>query len=704
MIIVLGGGLNAQIQISGKVNDNKGQPLSGVNVYIKSSYEGGSTNEKGNYNFNTTLSGKQILVVSFLGFKTVNQDIEIGITDIQLDFSMTESSNNLTAVVITAGSFEASDQKKSVIFKPLDIVTTAGGLGDIPSVINTLPGTQTVGEEGKLFVRGGDSYETRTYIDGMIVDEPYGSTVPDIPARGRFSPFLFSGTMFSSGGYSAEYGQALSSALVLQTNDLAPETVTSLSLMSVGLSAGHTHRWKNTSLAFSADYLNLDPYFSLIKQNFDWLEAPTGIGGSLAFRQKTGKDGLIKVYSQFGNEKNSLYYPGYADVSKENNVALENDNIYLNATYRDFHGNKLVSNGGISYTRNVDDMDISAENINEKISNIQFRYKITWLISEDINLKAGADFWNRNFHQGFDLSSLEKPLSFSYNDLLSAGFVESEIKLSSHFAARAGLRAESSGLMKKTNLAPRLFLAAKTGKYSQLSLAWGHFYQSPLDQYLVFNHQLGFEKAIHYIINYQWMKKKKTFRIEAYYKDYSRLVKYDSLYNPLALSYNNTGKGYARGIDLFWRDDSHGNIDYWISYSWIDTRRNYKDYPEMATPIFVSDHNLTVVFKNYIPAITTQVGMTWKLASGRPYFNPGNSEFLGDRTKPYNDLSMNISYLTNLWDHFTIVHFSVGNVFGSDHTFGYRYSLNPDAQGEYNVMAIKPGAKRFLFMGIFVSI
>jgi len=45
----------------------------------------------------------------------------------------------------------------------------------------------------------------------MVVQNPFYSSVPDIPSRGRFLAFLFKGTVFSSGGYSAQYGQALSS-------------------------------------------------------------------------------------------------------------------------------------------------------------------------------------------------------------------------------------------------------------------------------------------------------------------------------------------------------------------------------------------------------------------------------------------------------------------------------------------------------------
>ncbi|MCD4694989.1 MAG: hypothetical protein K8S16_02015 [Bacteroidales bacterium] len=52
---------------------------------------------------------------------------------------------------------------------------------------------QTVGEEGKLFVRGGDSYETQTFNDGMIVDKPYESYEIKPGAK----RFIFSGVFIS---------------------------------------------------------------------------------------------------------------------------------------------------------------------------------------------------------------------------------------------------------------------------------------------------------------------------------------------------------------------------------------------------------------------------------------------------------------------------------------------------------------------------
>ncbi|RPI72219.1 MAG: TonB-dependent receptor, partial [Ignavibacteriales bacterium] len=195
----------AQTTISGKITSHNGEPLFSANVILKDTYDGASSNEDGNYSFTTTETGEGILLVSYVGFQSEEKSITLNGENIEVNFILKEKAGELDQVVISAGSFEASDEKKSVILKPLDIVTTAGAEADVYGVLQTLPGTQTIGETEGLFVRGGSAYESKTIIDGMIVQNPYYSGVPDIPARGRFSPFIFKGTIFSTGGYSAQY-------------------------------------------------------------------------------------------------------------------------------------------------------------------------------------------------------------------------------------------------------------------------------------------------------------------------------------------------------------------------------------------------------------------------------------------------------------------------------------------------------------------
>ncbi len=158
------------------------------------------------------------MISTFIGYKNAQQTVELTGNAVHLTITLKEEINQLDAVTISAGSFTAGDEKRRTILKDVDIATTAGATADIAGALNTLPGTTKVGESGRLFVRGGDSNETRTFIDGMVVLDAYGPSAPSTPARGRFLPFMFKGTSFSTGGYSAEYGQAISSAINMNSN------------------------------------------------------------------------------------------------------------------------------------------------------------------------------------------------------------------------------------------------------------------------------------------------------------------------------------------------------------------------------------------------------------------------------------------------------------------------------------------------------
>jgi len=153
-------------------------------------------------------------------------------------FTLYQDMNTIDTVVISAGTIKAGDTSKVTALKPLDIVTTAGSSGDIVAALETMPGVNAVGESGKLFVRGGEAGETQTYVDGIRVAQPYGASPNNIPTRGRFSPFLFKGITFSTGGYSAEFGDALSSVLLLNTVDEPAQNQTDISIMTVGVGVG----------------------------------------------------------------------------------------------------------------------------------------------------------------------------------------------------------------------------------------------------------------------------------------------------------------------------------------------------------------------------------------------------------------------------------------------------------------------------------
>jgi len=314
--ILTAGWVNAQTRLTGTVKDNRGHIITGASVVVKGSYDGGVTDSTSHFSFKTFEKGEQTIVASNIGYKSVEQKITIGKDTAELAFALKEEVNELKAVTVTAGSFEAGDRKRAAtVLSSLDVVTTGGANADITAVVKTLPGAQQVGEQEGLFVRGGAGYETKQFIDGTLVNNPYFSSVPDLAQRGRFSPFLFKGTVFSTGGYSALYGQALSSALILESVDIPERSEAQASISPIFLGAGlqEIAKDKKSSWGVNYGYTNLSVYYGIVKQKPDYFTVPAFHAGDANFRIKTKSGGIIKYYTTFATNQLGLRRPNIDD-------------------------------------------------------------------------------------------------------------------------------------------------------------------------------------------------------------------------------------------------------------------------------------------------------------------------------------------------------------------------------------------------------
>jgi hypothetical protein len=174
---------------------------------------------------------------------------------------------------------------------------------------------------------------------------------------------------------------------------------------------------------------------------------------------------------------------------------------------------------------------------------------------------------------------------------------------------------------------------------------------------------------------------------------------------------DNSGSGYARGAELYFRDKkSIKNFDCWISYSYLDTKREYLNFPEKMTPNFAATHTASVVLKRFVMDWKTGFGATYSFATGRPYYNimqNGNKYQIADqgKTKDFNNLGLTAYYVpsagkTNAKTFWVIVA-SMTNLLGTlgqEQVYGYNYSYNG-----LNKVAVTPPAKNFYFIGVFLS-
>jgi hypothetical protein len=688
----------AQTVLSGTVQNQQGEALPLANVVLENTYDGATTDANGAFQFTTTEAGPQVIVVRFIGYQEFRQEVKLDGKPLKLTMVLHEAFDQLEAVTISAGAFTASDASRRTIFRALDIATTAGATADIAGALNTLPGTQKVGESGRLFVRGGDSNEARTFIDGMLVIDPYSPSAPNTPSRGRFLPFMFKGTSFSTGGYSAEYGQALSSALALDSKDEEKTTRTDIGILSVGGDVAHTQAWNTGSAGGKIEYTNIRPYFGLINQRVDWKDAPATLEGSGAIRQQVGKDAMLKFYGNFSQSDFSLYNHDIDNYNHSELFSLNNGYRYISTTYKDPLGANWLVRGGLSYTSITNDADIGIALSRETERGLHAKAALEGSITSRIELKTGVEMISRRYQERYQPTP-DSLLDLAFNETITAAFAELDMYASKKFVTRVGGRGEYNSLIGQASIDPRISLAYKAGTHGQVSFAFGTFRQSAKNQYVRVNEQLAPEKAIHYILNYQRIEDDKTFRVEAYYKKYNQLVRYINN-DPYAL--NNAGLGYARGLEVFWRDNhSIRRLDYWLSYSFLDTERDYLNFPYAATPSFASSHNFSVVGKYFIQSLKSQVGATYSYTTGRPYNNPNEDAFNHARTPSYQDLSLNWSYLPKSW---LIVHLSCTNLLGRNNIFGYEYSDVRNSEGFYNSRPIRQAAPRFLFMAFFITL
>lgn len=706
-------GIKAQIRVTGSVKDQKGRILAGANIVVKGSYDGGVSDSTGSFSFKTYEKGKQFIVASSIGNKTVEQEVNIDSLPIQIDFILKEEISELKAVTVTAGSFEAGDKKRAAtVLSSLDVYTTGGANADISAVVKTLPGAQQVGEQEGLFVRGGAGYEAKQFIDGTLVNNPFFASVPDIASRGRFAPALFKGTVFSTGGYSALYGQALSSALIMESIDIPDRSEFSASISSVFLGAGlqKVAKDKKSSWGGNYGYTNLLPYFSIVKQKPDYFRMPEFHTADLNFRMKTKNGGMIKYYGTFGASDLGLRRPNIDDPNLKNAFGLNNINVYNNLSWRENLGNGWKMNLGLGYSTDFNDIDQQIQNQqNQKITTGQ-----SWIDNNNFRIKTRSDLsqikavFDKRL-SGISVLRMGGEYMYFYNrstfnnqtatlpDHFKALFSEADLYITNDLAAKVGARFEHSSLINKANIAPRVSLAYKTGKGAQMSIAYGEFYQKPENNYLYATTNFGYAKATHFIANYIKNTALQTFRVEAFYKKYDGLVKTHP-------SFNNAGAGDAKGVELFWRDKkTFKGLDYWVSYSYLDTKRDFLNYPKQLQPTFAANHTASFVMKRFISKINTGFNFTYSYATGRPYYNlvQNGAQFtIADQGKTidYHNLGFSFNYLTSLGKAYAVIVGSVTNVLNSKQIFGYNYSYNGQRKE-----AITPPAPQFFFLGVFLS-
>ena len=744
-IITVGNFVFTDILIKGTVSNDVGEPIPYANVYIKDTFDGISSNENGQFAFKTYESGDHIFLASFIGYETYEEKIVIDKNDIIINVILKPSASRIGEVYITAGTFGASDEEKVIVLDPIDIVTVASARGEITGALEALPGTQPQSDQQGIYVRGGDASEAKQIVDGMLIQNPYFTDVPDIPQRGRFEPFDFRGTAFSQGGYSAQYGQALSAIVDLQTwTRFGDFNANTFGLTPLSMSYGRAYGNDSTVCGVSIDYTNLK-YFQdfnnkgilsdFIKSRVNFSKPVEALELKTNYSKKLN-NGILKY---LGRLTKSSLETSESDIGS--NFNLNNNNKFILSTYKGEINKSTRIQLGFSYSDNEDDAKIRFSNVTGEQELalpsyddlIQFRSVLIKDVFAKSKIKLGYHIFDQSskfiYYTG-EYSNQQSEMFWTdneieINELLKAIFTELDLKVSKKFAINTGVRFEDSELLNKSSQSPRFSAAFKLGRKSQVSYAYGDFYQTPdmaFDKWYRQNNiiadfndsNLDFEHSEHHILNYEYTNKKNNLRIELFQKTYSDLVTKvkEATTCPdegdvCQYLLSNDGEGYSKGFELFWRSnqvkDGLGK-DIWIAYSYLDSKRKYKQYYENEIiPSFASKHKFTFVYKNGFELenqkgkFNTSLAMT--ATSGFPYYDPYND--IQYESKPYLSFDIGGSYLPEVKDGFLVVFFNVSNPFGYKNSYGFEYT-GYDMQSLDSPKERLPSSLRSIFIGCYM--
>ena len=228
----------SQVKIHGKVIDEENKPLEFATVRIHKTALGTNTNLDGDYSISTAEIDTIDIVFSCIGYKTEKRQLIKAKGDITLNMRMFKTAKELQEINVT----EYKKQTGSMIKIDRDSYKFAPDVsgGSVEAMLTTMAGVNSTNEMSSQYsVRGGSYDENSVYINGIEIYRPQLISSGQQEGLSIINPDLVGEVKFSTGGFSAEYGDKMSSALdIMYREPQAFEGSVSMSLMGGSFALG----------------------------------------------------------------------------------------------------------------------------------------------------------------------------------------------------------------------------------------------------------------------------------------------------------------------------------------------------------------------------------------------------------------------------------------------------------------------------------
>ena len=711
--------------VQGRVVDESGIGLSFVNVFLAGTTDGAATDRIGHFQFASRHLRRQQLTATMIGFEPATRFIDLAADDtITVHIVLWEALIELVEAIVTASTY-VTGEDETVTLQSLEVITTPGAAADIFLAVKTFPGVAMVDEGAGLFVRGGDVSETVILLDQATVTHPYKFESPTGGVFGTIPPFLVSGTVFSSGGFSARYGNALSGVLAMDSQNM-PEQQTyavNLGLAAASLGADIPIIPEKFGLRFTGNRSFTDMMFRLNGQHDNFTVTPRGSDVNLSLIYSYSSTGRVKIFNFMTEDRLGVVVdePSFVDVY----WGRTNSSLH-NVQWTDVFGHWFVRTSA----------SLSRYKARRHLGNLDLEpgddtYKLRTDVEHDIDTYArllfGGEYerTNNSFHGTIpfqdDVLNPEADvfsLAENYDGTRAGAYVEVEVKPMRRVVADIGIRTDYHTLAGGISVDPRVSVRYVLSKHTDLRLAWGRYHQfaSPYEFNATSgNPSLEVQGARHLIVGISHERDMLMVRIEAYAKNYDNLV----LRHPV-LNFTNDGEGHACGLDVFFKYGAflRTRFNGWVAYSFLQSCRvQPRDlgsdvvYESGPSPFDIT-HNLSIVAKMRLIGFLSG-GLTFRHATGRPvtpvvgalpagsgnYYLPIDGPVGSERLPAFRRLDAQISYYLPFKNgHNATFYLAVSNVFNRANVLDSDYSVDYEKRTER-----KTNFRRFVYFGIAVN-
>ena len=199
--------------LTGKVVDENGQPLELVNIALRDYPIGTSSNRRGEFLLRIPARREVTIVFSSMGFVTSERTIEAGPEErVTIEVKLLRSTTEIGEINVTENRRSRSGMDR--IDPRLTNNLSAAGGSSVEALIKTLPGVSSNNELSSQFsVRGGNFDENLVYVNDIEIYRPFLIRAGQQEGLSFINSDLVSSIEFSAGGFSARYGDKMSSVL-----------------------------------------------------------------------------------------------------------------------------------------------------------------------------------------------------------------------------------------------------------------------------------------------------------------------------------------------------------------------------------------------------------------------------------------------------------------------------------------------------------